>query len=91
MEVNKLSAEELKNLQELNQSFTAKKMNIADTVYQQQSLVKELDEIKDRFSVVEKALGEKYGKDAIVDLSNGDVKYPEDVVSTEEDTNTETE
>jgi len=72
-----LTAEELKNLQELNQKFNSKKMNIGDVVYQQALLVGELDAVRKEFSVLEADLVEKYGANAIIDLANGSVKYPE--------------
>ena len=84
MEDQKLTAEELKNLQELNQSFNSKKMNIADGVYQQALLIRELDTLREKFSVLEVSLSDKYGKDAVIDLSTGNVKYPDPAEEKEE-------
>jgi hypothetical protein len=70
----KLTPEELQNLQALNQEFTQVKLKLADSVYQQVLFTKDLDVIKDKFSVVEKELGEKYGLNSVIDLATGEVK-----------------
>lgn len=72
-----LTPEELKNLQALNQEFTQVKLRLADSVYQQVLFTKDLDVIKDKFSVVEKELGEKYGLNSVIDLATGVVKEKE--------------
>jgi len=74
----KLTPEELQNLQALNQEFTQVKLKLADSVYQQVLFTKDLDVIKDKFSVVEKELGEKYGLNSIIDLATGEVKDKEE-------------
>jgi len=73
-----LTPEELKNLQDLNQEFTQVKLRLADSVYQQVLFTKDLDVIKDKFSVVEKELGEKYGLNSVIDLVTGVVKEKEE-------------
>ena len=70
----KLTPEELQNLQALNQEFTQVKLKLADSVYQQVLFTKDLDVIKDKFSVVEKEFGEKYGLNSVIDLATGEVK-----------------
>lgn len=70
----KLTPEELQNLQALNQEFTQVKLKLADSVYQQVLFTKDLDVIKDKFLVVEKELGEKYGLNSVIDLATGEVK-----------------
>jgi len=74
----KLTPEELQNLQALNQEFTQVKLKLADSVYQQVLFTKDLDAIRDKFSVVEKELGEKYGVNSIIDLATGEVKDKEE-------------
>lgn len=74
----KLTPEELQNLQALNQEFTQVKLKLADSVYQQVLFTKDLDAIRDKFSVVEKELGEKYGLNSIIDLATGEVKDKEE-------------
>ena len=75
----KLTPEELQNLQALNQEFTQVKLKLADSVYQQVLFTKDLDAIRDKFSVVEKELGEKYGANSLIDLATGEVKDKEEV------------
>ena len=74
----KLTPEELQNLQALNQEFTQVKLKLADSVYQQVLFTKDLDVIKDKFSIVEKELGEKYGLNSVIDLATGEVKDAEE-------------
>ena len=74
----KLTPEELQNLQALNQEFTQVKLKLADSVYKQVLFTKDLDVIKDKFSVVEKELGEKYGLNSVIDLATGEVKDAEE-------------
>ena len=74
----KLTPEELQNLQALNQEFTQVKLKLADSVYQQVLYTKDLDVVRDKFTVVEKELGEKYGLNSIIDLATGEVKDKEE-------------
>jgi len=74
----KLTPEELQNLQALNQEFTQVKLKLADSVYQQVLFTKDLDAIRDKFTVVEKELAEKYGANSIIDLATGEVKDKEE-------------
>jgi len=74
----KLTPEELQNLQALNQEFTQVKLKLADSVYQQVLFTKDLDVVRDKFTVVEKELGEKYGLNSIIDLATGEVKDKEE-------------
>jgi len=73
-----LTPEELKNLQALNQEFTQVKLRLADSVYQQVLFTKDLDTIREKFSVVEKELSEKYGSNSRIDLGTGEVKEKEE-------------
>lgn len=74
----KLTPEELQNLQALNQEFTQVKLKLADSVYQQVLFTKDLDAIRDKFSVVEKELAGKYGENSVIDLVTGEVKDKEE-------------
>lgn len=69
-----LTPEELQDLQTLQQEFTQVKLKLADSAYQQILFSKDLDAIKDKFQVVEKELGEKYGLNSVIDLATGEVK-----------------
>ena len=81
----KLTEEELKRIQDLNQEFTKAKLEIADNVLRQQALLKQLDDLRAAFGVEEKKLSETYGQDAIIDLATGVVTKKEaEVVEAEE-------
>jgi hypothetical protein len=73
----KLTEEELKRIQDLNQEFTKAKLEIADNVLRQQALLKQLDDLRAAFGVEEKKLSETYGQDAIIDLATGVVTKKE--------------
>tara|TARA_R110000744_G_scaffold109191_1_gene206482 strand:- start:8436 stop:8699 length:264 start_codon:yes stop_codon:yes gene_type:complete len=73
----KLSEEELKRVQDLNQEFTKTKLEIADNVLRQQAALKQLDDLRITFGVEEKKLAETYGQDAIIDLATGVVTKKE--------------
>ncbi len=74
MAEKKITAEELKRLQGMNQEFTKTKLAIADSLLQQKELLAQMDDLRAAFKVDEKNLMEKYGKDVSIDLSTGDIK-----------------
>ena len=81
----KLTEEELKRIQDLNQEFTKAKLEIAHNVLRQQASLKQLDDLRAAFGVEEKKLSETYGQDAIIDLATGVVTKKEaEVVEAEE-------
>lgn len=81
----KLTEEELKRIQDLNQEFTKAKLEIADNVLRQQVSLKQLEDLRVAFGVEEKKLSETYGQDAIIDLATGVVTKKEaEVVEAEE-------
>ena len=57
----KLTEDELKKIQELNQDFTKAKLEIADNVLRQQMNLKALEDLRGAFGIEEKKLAEKYG------------------------------
>jgi|8_EtaG_2_1085327.scaffolds.fasta_scaffold461634_2 hypothetical protein len=78
----KLTEEELKSIQHLNQEFTKTKLEIADNVLRQQASLQQLSDLRASFGVEEKKLAETYGKDAVIDLATGIVTQkdaPEEV------------
>lgn len=76
----KLTEDELKKIQELNQDFTKAKLEIADNVLRQQMNLKALEDLRVTFGVEEKKLAEIYGQDAVIDLATGIVtKKPQAV------------
>lgn len=70
----KITEEELKRLQGMNQEFTKTKLAIADSVLQQKGLISQMDDLRSAFKVDEKSLTEKYGKDVSIDLATGEIK-----------------
>ena len=76
----KLTEDELKRIQDLNQDFTKAKLEIADNVLRQQMNLKALEDLRSVFGVEEKKLAEIYGQDAVIDLATGIVtKKPQAV------------
>ena len=76
----KLTEEELKRIQDLNQDFTKAKLEIADNVLRQEMALKQLEDLRVTFGVEEKKLAEIYGQDAVIDLATGIVtKKPQAV------------
>jgi|TARA_R100001460_G_scaffold43006_1_gene79224 hypothetical protein len=70
----KLTEEELKRIQNLNQDFTKAKLDIADNVLRILGLVDNISDLRKAFAVDEKALSEKYGENASIDIATGEVK-----------------
>ena len=76
----KLTEDELKRIQDLNQDFTKAKLEIADNVLRQQMNLKALEDLRVTFGEEEKKLAEIYGQDAVIDLATGIVtKKPQAV------------
>ena len=76
----KLTEDELKRIQDLNQDFTKAKLEIADNVLRQEMALKQLEDLRVTFGVEEKKLAETYGQDAVIDLATGIVtKKPQAV------------
>ncbi len=75
----KITEEELKRLQGMNQEFTKTKLAIADSLLQQKELLSQMDDLRSAFKVDEKNLMEKYGKDVSIDLATGEIKETTEV------------
>ena len=73
----KLTTEELKKVQALNQKFLQTKVKIADAEINKQKFITELDETQQEFTHLEQELIKVYGQDATIDLRTGEVKQPE--------------
>jgi len=71
--MRKLTEEELTLLQELQAEFNTLKMNLGDTILQQNQLMDKVAEVKEKFQKEEITLMEKYGKNATINLETGDV------------------
>tara|TARA_Y100001938_G_C8018726_1_gene394034 strand:- start:37 stop:294 length:258 start_codon:yes stop_codon:yes gene_type:complete len=77
-ETLKLTEDQLKEIQALNNKFMSLKIGIADAEIQKKKLLSELSELQGQFKAMEDALIEEYGQDAVIDLKTGDVKPSKD-------------
>jgi len=68
-----LSTEELNNLQELQKEYNNLKMQLGDTLLQQEQLMTKIADIRQSFKEEEGPLMEKYGKNATINLETGEV------------------
>ena len=85
----KLSEEQLKNVQDLQNEFSNNKLHLGDLVYKQSLLVKKIDQLKDQFTAMEAALIEEFGQDSVINLQTGEVKTKEEVEKEKEKTEVE--
>ena len=72
----KLTEEELKIIQDLNNEFGQVKIQLADGVIIQHDLVARSHKIKQEFQKTEAELTKKYGKNATINLQTGAVTDP---------------
>lgn len=75
--MSKLSKKELETIQELNTEFNKIKVKLGDLALQKHGLCLRVEKIKSEFSENEKALAEKYGADAVINLETGEVTKKE--------------
>tara|TARA_R110000851_G_scaffold36314_6_gene94889 strand:- start:9367 stop:9636 length:270 start_codon:yes stop_codon:yes gene_type:complete len=69
----KLSTEELEKLQGLQKDYNQLKVQLGDTVLQQNDLLKKIELIREAFKNEEGPLMEKYGKNSTINLETGEV------------------
>lgn len=77
-ETVKLTAEELKKIQEMNAEFNKAKMNLGDLELQKQGLLKHIESIRQGFAQNETELIEKYGAEAVINIQTGEVTKKQD-------------
>lgn len=75
--VTKLTAEELQFVQQGTADYKAIKSKIGDLEIQKLSLLRQADLIVEAFKNNEKALIEKYGETAIINMQTGEVTHKE--------------
>lgn len=68
-----LEKEELERIQSMNAEFTKMKIALGETELQKEQIIKAINELKSSFAVHEKALVEKYGADAVINIQTGEV------------------
>jgi len=72
--MDKLTKEELDNVQRLVTGFNKLKIELGDAVLAQNSIIKRIDEIKAEYAEQEKAFIKKYGENAVINVETGEVK-----------------
>ena len=72
-EKTKLEAEELAQLQELQNKFQGHKMQLGELEMQKSTLLKEVDEIRLDFNKLEGEFIEKYGLDSVINIKTGEI------------------
>lgn len=77
MKKNKLEAEELSQLQELQNTFQGYKMQLGEIELQKSMLLKEVDEVKLDFNKLENKFIEKYGLDSVINIKTGEITVKE--------------
>lgn len=68
-----LTQEELDLIRDMNNRFTKAKISLGDIELTKYELMKEVDKLKIEFEANEKALIEKYGADAVINVKTGEV------------------
>lgn len=76
-EVNKVTTEELKQLQELNQLFQTYKTQLGDLEVKKSLVITEVNKLRADFTTLETSLMEKYGKDCVINIETGEIKEKE--------------
>ncbi len=71
--MKKVTKAELENLQTLNTELSKARISIGDLEITKQSILEKIDLIKSNFSKLEKELISKYGEDAMVNISTGEI------------------
>ena len=69
----KLEAEELAQLQELQNKFQGYKMQLGELEMQKSTVLKEVDEVRVDFNKLENEFIEKYGLDSVINIKTGDI------------------
>jgi hypothetical protein len=72
--MNKLTKEELDNVQGLVTQFNKLKIELADAVLAQTSITKNIEAVKSKYAEQEKTFIEKYGENAVINVETGEVK-----------------
>lgn len=73
----KLTEEELKTIQELNQTFNGLKIQLADAELTKSAILKGIDELRVMYAAEEKKLIEKYGENISINIETGDIEPDE--------------
>jgi len=74
---SQLTAEELKQLQDLQADLIKSKMSLGDLELEKQALLKHIESLKLVFAENEKVLIGKYGSNAVINIKTGEVTEKE--------------
>jgi len=74
--MKKISEDQLKEIQGINNKFLKAKVGIADAELNKAKLIAEINALQAEFKAIEEKLIKEYGNDAVVDLKTGEVKPP---------------
>jgi hypothetical protein len=69
----KLSDDELTSLKTLNSEYASMKMRLGELEITKSVVLKDIDNIKQAFGILESQLIEKYGKDSAINIETGEV------------------
>lgn len=72
-----IEADELKNLQECQNQFDGYKLQLGDLEIKKTIIATEITKLRTRFSELETALINKYGKDAVINIQTGEITQKE--------------
>ena len=75
MEATVVTNEELKKIQEMTSKFNEAKVALGDMELQKQGLLRHIEMMRMEFSHNEKALIDKYGEDAIINVQTGQITH----------------
>lgn len=74
----KLTKNELAKVQSMLNSFNQLKMQLGDAELQKQTIINQIDEVKEEYSKIEAELAEKYGANARINVQTGEVEEKEE-------------
>jgi hypothetical protein len=73
----KLTEQELKEIQDLNNQFAKLKLALSDLELKKVEIIDAIKRLKKLFEVEEKKLIEKYGADSVINLQTGEITQKE--------------
>ena len=76
--MKKITDDELTLLQGLQKEFSQAKLDLGNTVLQQQTLLTKVNDIRTKFTEQEKLLMESYGENVTINLETGEVTDKEE-------------
>ena len=75
--MEKITDQELENLQSMTTEFNKLKMQLGDVTLQKHGICLRVEELKAEFVELENSLMDKYGSDSIINMETGEIKEKE--------------